>query len=573
MRQKIRCEGYEPRYSFRTITAQGISAPTKPRNVLRTGVASDGQPSSPARSKSEHCNQIGNPFTTNVAVSPTVQHTSSISPNPSVSNVSNTEPNGPPESIYLAHYVNLKMRLPQSIVPSVERFRAQPLVRNALLALTASDLAHSHDRVWEEEGRMFLKKPSYGNDHLANGVRFYTAAIQMLHAEEVCLAQPEERLAAVTLCCLFERRSGSPRGQYTHWRGAQAIVASHFHEISMNPTGRSMLCGWAELHAYWEANKLPFRMLELEKKGSLIRTVAQAFADRKGTAYGLYSDACAIHSRLNLVHCMGQEGEAMEVVVQRARVWYQANFPEMVRLEDDVHPETFLSISDLQHTIQHLHRLLDAWRDSMSLDDPLDAIGCSVLDKTLQPLSFKSSSIAVSCLYYATARLLLCDEAIPHSNSCLDTDRPINPWAYLVLRIFAGMDFSNAALFSPYEETIIWVLWTASNACPDQRVTAYLLEEMFPRLEETSCPLALAAIALYKPFFHVLHDQLRKGLRPYLLKFPTPADKELGSDESELVAIHARDLQGRVIHMTGKIPIQCPSNDSTHRLSLRDGTK
>ncbi|PYI09781.1 hypothetical protein BO78DRAFT_383968 [Aspergillus sclerotiicarbonarius CBS 121057] len=65
--------------------------------------------------------------------------------------------------------------------------------------LAAFDLAHSHDRVWEDGGRTFLKKPSYSDDHLANGVRFYNAAIKILHRGDVFLSQPEERLAAVTL--------------------------------------------------------------------------------------------------------------------------------------------------------------------------------------------------------------------------------------------------------------------------------------------------------------------------------------------------------------------------------------
>ncbi|RAK94853.1 Zn(II)2Cys6 transcription factor domain-containing protein [Aspergillus ibericus CBS 121593] len=575
VRKNLQCEGYTPRYSFRTATPknQGVpkqSASAKRKESPRSSgdAGNNGQSSGPGRSISEVCCESGDLTSDEVIGSPVVDQTSAISSTGS-SFANDRGMVEPKESIHLAHYTScLKTRLPAAIVPSVEKFRAQPLVRNALLALAASDLAHSHDQVWEEGGRTFLKKASYSDDHLASGVQLYNTAIQMLHGENVG-CQPEERLVAVTLCCLFERRSGSPRGQYTHYKGAQAIVTSHFQEISLNAAGRSLLCGWAELHAYWEAHKLPFRMLELEKKFYPVRTVAQAFADRKGTAYGLYCDACAIHARLNLVYCMGQE--EMDRVMQRARDWYGANFPEMVRQDDDTNPENFLSIQDVQHTVQSLGRLLDAWRDSMPLEAAVDAIqypqdhpANAVLDATMPPLYFKTSSIAVSCLYYAAARLLLCDEAIPQSGSPAEPDRPINPWAYLVLRIMAGLDFNDPAVFSPYEETVIWVLWTASSASPDQRITTYLLHDMLPRLEQTSCSLALAAITLYKPFFHVLHNHLQDGFRPYLLKFPTPADKELGSDESELVAIHARDPRGRVIHMTGRIPIECQPNNHRH---------
>ncbi|PYH88718.1 hypothetical protein BO71DRAFT_435490 [Aspergillus ellipticus CBS 707.79] len=562
----FQCEGYAPRYSFRRVNVtpgEIVDGSSKTRRTVPVTTRNKTNSLSPSRRLTPTQTPKENP--TFIVGDDAVNRMCSIHSNatqdtgcaPSAIKISRTTRLSDPPSvspsaedvdyIYLAHYqTSLKTQLPDTMVPSVEKFLSHPIVRNALLALSASDMAHSRTMSYDDTGRLLITKPSYSNCHLAHGVRLYGAAIQALHYEdEVSPSEPEALLLAATLCCLFERTSGSPRGCYTHAMGAQAIVAARFQEIAMTDSGRSLLCTWAELHAYRESHKLSFRVLELEKKFSVIRTVAQAFANRKALACMLHGEAYAIHRRLKgPKHGMRPGSRVYSIWITRP--------PPATEI---------LSVEGLLRNVEHLQRLLDAWHGSIAPEDlPVNGTSNALIQDhgnsttpglrdPMLPLRFSSFKTALGHLYYATARLLVCSEGIPQSGKFAadrgTSDRPINIWAHLVLRILTGLDYADPAAFSPYEECVLWILWTACCACPDPRVTCFVLDHLSPRISHTARREAAAgAILSYRPLFHTLHQILVKGHRPHLIETPSPADRDLGPDGVELVAIHTRGDDG-----------------------------
>ncbi|KAJ5703992.1 hypothetical protein N7493_011130 [Penicillium malachiteum] len=482
------------------------------------------------------------------------------------------------------------------------------MVTLALLSLSASNLAHKNGNLKDRNCSYVYRSSEQTTQHFTSAFQYYQDALFLLHATaESAQKEPESCLLTAMLALLFEWESGSPIAVCTHIRGAEAIVLANYRVISLTSSGRSLLCAWAEFHALWEAHLLPFRRAEIEKVISVPRILAHNFADREVAVYMICSDASFLSQRLSLVSCFEDDSESMSEVMRKAQKWYNSRFQSLMDELDAEKDDGFHSLESLIALIPHFKLLLSSWHDALGQEDlpEGDQLAYSQrataiqfgseqayhgspnessltisdgLVSEIEPLIFKTYAAARSYFHYCAARVMLSDDIISQlpvvkarrkelandskiSNTFsqhteIQPSPSANFWANNVLRILAGMDWTDDAALSPYHENPFWTLWLVCSVCLDPQLIYKVLNELLPMLR-TKYPAEkplLNCISHWEDYFSFMLQKLDFGWKPYLVMIPTPANQEMGTDHDTILAIHGLDAKGEMVHFTERIP-------------------
>ncbi|KAJ5725329.1 uncharacterized protein N7483_006686 [Penicillium malachiteum] len=512
----------------------------------------------------------------------------------------------PTYHIYHNHcHERLMTRLPPSYLPSIQRLGVSPMVTLALLSLSASNLANKNGSLKDRSHSYAYRFSDQSTQHFTFAFEYYQDALSLLHATaESSQKEPESCLLTAMLALLFEWESGSPLAVRTHIKGAEAIVLVNYRAISLTSSGRSLLCAWAEFHALWEAHLLPFRRTEIDKLISVPIMLAHNFADSRVAIYMICTDASFLSQRLSLVSCFGNDSESMSEVMQKAQKWYNSRFQGLLSqihesgAEED---DGFHSLESLVALIPHFKLLLKSWHSALGPEDlpKEDQLEYSPDESSLsngdgvvlgiEALVFKTYAAARIYLHYCAAEVMLSDDFISqlpvikahaktkdlaNRSKASDTisqhaetqqssfTRSQNPspmanlWADTVLRILAGMDWTDDAALSPYHENPFWTLWLVCSVCLDSQLIYKVLNNLLPMLRgryPTQTPL-LNCICHWQDYFSFLLQKLDLGWKPYLVMIPTPANQEIGTDQDPIFAIHGLDAKGEMVHFTERIP-------------------
>ncbi|KAJ6031927.1 hypothetical protein N7540_002659 [Penicillium herquei] len=514
----------------------------------------------------------------------------------------------------------LMARLPPSYLPSIQRLGVSRMVTLALLSLSASNLANKDGSLKDRSHSYVYRFSNRSTQHFTFAFEYYQYALSLLHATaESAQKEPESCLLTAMLALLFEWESGSPLAVCTHIRGAEAIVLANYRAISLTSSGPSLLCAWAEFHALWEAHLLPFRRAEIEKLISVPRMLAHNFADSRVAIYMICTDASFLAQRLSLVSCFGTDSESMSEVMQKAQKWYNSRFqgllPHMhesgAEKDDGSH-----SLESLIGLIPHFKLLLKSWNGALGAEDlpegyqleysrraaitqfaserlhhgSLNESSLPIGDGVflgIEALIFKTYAAARSYLHYCAAQVMLSDDLLSqlpvvkahaktkdlanrsktsdtisqHAETqpgpCSQAPAPMaNFWADTVLRILAGMDWTDDAALSPYHENPFWTLWLVCSVCLDSQLIYKVLNDLLPTLQKRYLAekSLLNCICHWEDYFSFLLQKLDLGWKPYLVMIPTPANQEMGTDQDTIVAIHGLDAMGKMVHFTERIP-------------------
>jgi hypothetical protein len=516
-----------------------------------------------------------------------------------------------------AHYVyykhcreQLPARLPPAYLPSIEKLAISPMVHSALLALSASNLAHKNGSFKDRSHLYVYRSSAQSSQHLTVAFEFYQNALALLHTTAGPKPrEPESCLLSAMLAVLFEWESGSPRAVHAHMNGAEAIVLANYRAIALTNSGRSLLGAWAEFHALWESHLLPFRRAEIDKLLSVPRILAHNFADCRVAIYMICSDACFLFKRLALVYCFGGEDASMSEAVQKARQWYNNRYEDLLPTVDGSElkgDEGSHSLESFVALIPHFRFLLRSWYDSLDAEDlpqeqrhgraaveqpstsqhhtGLDESSAAIAYDVIEPLYFRSCTVARSYFYYCAAQILLTDDFIPQfsaakTKSATDNHKNTNStaphartdetffnssreraavpslsWADTILRILAGLDWTDDAALSAYHEDLFWILWSVCSACLEPKLIAKVLNQLFPILQREYPKSTLVHLIEYwRTYFSFLLGKLALGWQPYLITLPTPANREMGNDEQIVVAVHGLHANGQMVHFTERI--------------------
>ncbi|KAJ9136658.1 hypothetical protein NKR23_g9787 [Pleurostoma richardsiae] len=466
------------------------------------------------------------------------------------------------EHQYLSHFHSqlCASSFTPSLVQAARSISVVPGLRDALLALAASDLANNYGFL--NRHRDDHTSPLLDRGHYSRAVGYYAKAIRTLaDASFTSVIDQADWLAAILFCAVFELATGSPRGYIMHLEGANTLALDHHSIISQSTHGKSILSAWSRLRASQEQYWLPFRPLEEERLSVRSRTsysLALAYCTAPSDEIRIiFAHAGAIRHRIIMQSIMPNEVATAQ--------WYKHNFGKSYTV--DLQLTDRASVLDNDHLLHLLRReklKLAKWHSRLDRTElpidlftalPTDLKSYDLLsDPSHRPITFLSLRSACQYICYALTQLV-CDEdsldsgqdGSDRGSERIGLEGTPSHWAHVILRTLWGLDLRpcHTTIFDLSFETITIYL---VETYPRKWLTEHLLQKLLPHLEQKAASASMKySIALARDVVRLYDDEL--GKRTPLLVIPfISIDQELtelwGAQDRRQAAVHGMSPDG-----------------------------